>query len=167
MAPKFKEGRYRGRVVSQALTESGGTPCAELTFLISHSLGAGGMAVLQNQLRRTVRLWFTKDGLTVTMRALQQLGDVPERPGQLDPYALDAVLYTGREVELECLHREYEGEPREDWNIARPAPTRLSDERIAELDEMFSEQMKSGPQPGAAAEPGEHIDEPTDTPVPY
>jgi hypothetical protein len=158
MVLKFKEGRYRGRVIGQALTESGNTPCAELTFLVTHVLGPGGLTTLQNSSRRTIRLWLTEASKKATENALEQLGEVPERPSQLDPYARDAVFYFGCEVELECLHREYDGQRREDWSIARSTPRRLTDEQIAKLDAQFG-RLKAEPQPATATTTSESADD--------
>lgn len=162
MAVRFEEGRYQGRVLGQALTESGGKACAEFTFWVTHKLGAGGLAAVPNGgARRTVRVWLTEAGIRGARVTLEQLGAVPERVGQLDPYALDAVYYTGRGAELECVHREYEGQVREDWNVARPQPAKLSDQRVAELDAQFGPLLKGGPgePPAPAAPTAEPVDD--------
>ena len=163
MVPKFEEGRYRGRVLGQALTESGGKACAEFTFWVTHKLGAGGLAAVPNGgARRTVRLWLTEAGIRGARVTLEQLGSAPERVGQLDPYAPDAVHYTGRGAELECVHREYEGQVREDWNVARPQPAKLPADRVAELDAQFGPLLKGepgSPQVPPAAPPAEPVDD--------
>ena len=168
MVPKFAEGRYQGRVLGQALTESGGKACAEFTFWVTHKLGAGGLAAVPNGgARRTVRLWLTEAGIRGARVTLEQLGAVPERVGQLDPYALDAVHYTGRGAELECVHREYEGQVREDWNVARPQPAKLSPDRVAELDALFGPVLTGGPGEPPAPAPAPTPEPVDDDPAPY
>lgn len=165
MAVRFEEGRYRGRVLGQALTESGDKACAELTFWVGLKLAAGGLAAVPGGgARRTVRLWLTEAGAPGAVLALGQLGAVPARFGQLDPYAPDGVCYVGREADLECVHREYEGQVREDWNVARPQPAKLSDQRVADLDLRLGHLLKGEPgnPPPAATPPATPPAEPVD-----
>ncbi len=76
----------------------------------------------------------SEDWLVRTVRALgydrdDLLGLDPDRP--------EAFNFEGREFTVQCRHKEYQGQVREEWTVVTPRP-KLANDKLAMLNERLA-----------------------------
>ena len=124
MAAYYPPGRYLGRLTGQSLGKSKvkGTPQVALTFEIMKGLEtATSRHAGEECYERTVYLYLVEGvALDIAREGLAAIGFNRKSIGSVDPSGLDYQDMTGVEVELKCKHEEWDGKPRERWEIVPP-----------------------------------------------
>ena len=118
--PFYEEGRYKGVVSSQALGKSStGNAQFVLTFEILGGVDPtqpdnlirvpqGQRSIFRSITEKTID-WFVDD--------LKFLGYNRSSFQPLDPSHANHHSFKGMEIEVECRHKQYQGETREQWNL--------------------------------------------------
>lgn len=118
--PFYDEGRYKGVVAAQALGKSStGNTQFVLTFDILGGIdptqpdtlirvAQGQRSIFRSITEKTID-WFVDD--------LKFLGYSRSSFQPLDPSHANHHSFKGQEIEVECKHKEYQGEWREQWNL--------------------------------------------------
>jgi len=152
----FDEGRYRGRVASQALGESSkGNPQFVLSFdLLGRydTAAAEGLAECEAYERT---MWLTITDKTVEFIAddLSALGFTGGSFGRLDPNHTNHQSFVGQEVDVFCEYDVWQDVRRERWRLSSGGGfvvKPLDADKVRTLDALFGSALK--PAPAAAAD---------------
>ena len=163
--PFYEEGRYKAVVSGQALGKSStGNTQFVLTFEILGGIdptqpdnlirvGQGQRSIFRSITEKTID-WFVDD--------LKFLGYNRSSFQPLDPSHANHHSFKGMEIEVECRHKTYQGEQREQWNLVTDGgglklePADSSD--LRKLDSLWGKKLggsvsndkKSAPAPQKA-----------------
>lgn len=154
MSLYYDVGLYLGQVTAQAMgeTKNGNTQFV-LTFNVLGKIDQTepDKLIQCKQGQRSVFMVFTEKTIEFLVEQLQSIGFHKPSFSFLDPSRPDHQSFIGQEIEVWCAHKEYEGNPREQWSISngggglnlKPAQPAS----IRKLDAMFGAKLK-----GAASE---------------
>jgi hypothetical protein len=149
------------------MTHSNARPRPDF-FLLTQQLSSAGWELAPPEPPREMRLWMTEKSMWYTARDLERLGIVLTDFAQLDPSSADVKALIGREVEVECRHKMYQGADEEQWSVARQAPQRLETSSLRELNEKLGHLLNNPPPiPARAKRPPAPPVEEGDAPPPF
>lgn len=131
----LNEGKYRGVVKEWGFRKAKtGTVGFAVTFLLYQYEDAGEMHDMQ-PIRRTVTTWLSPNSMGIARGRLKTLGFDGDDLARLDPTHPEAHDFSGAEAIIEVTHGEWEGKPREEYEIVRPnAFDRVSLEELEGFD---------------------------------
>ena len=152
----YEEGRYKGVVSAQALGKSStGNTQFVLTFEILGGVdptqpdslirvAPGQRSIFRSITEKTID-WFVDD--------LKFLGYNRSSFQPLDPSHQNHHSFKGMEIEVECKHKQYNGETREQWNLVTDGGgfkvEPVDNATLRKLDSLWGKKLGGG----AATEP--------------
>lgn len=154
MSIYYPPGRYRGRVVGQAMTM---TKKEEPQFVLTFDLvglydpSQPEALAAVNPGQRSVFRVINQNTIDYMIQDLQYLGFDKASFGLLDPSVDGHHSFIGREIDALCSHEEYEGAQREKWQLSRggggmnlkPADNTA----MRKLDALFGAKLKANAAP--------------------
>lgn len=156
MSITYAQARYRGRVVSQALSETGtGNTQFVLTFDI---LGVYDPTQPEGLLQttpgqRSVFRVITEKTIEYFLEDLKYLGFDKGTFGALDPASPNHHSFVGQEIDALCSHEEYEGKMKERWQLSRGGGglnlKPVDSKAVRSLDALFGAKLKANAAPSA------------------
>ncbi len=147
MSVFYDEGKYRVRIVKQALGESStGNPQFILRFMVLAKIESDCDSEVR-QYERTMYRSITEKTIQYIVQDLQTLGFEGSGFRQLDPAVSGHHSFVGQEVEMWCKHDEYNGKELEKWSIATsPSDIEvkpLRPDKLRELENLYGKHLRA------------------------
>ncbi len=154
MSITYQAGRYRGRIVAQALSEtSTGNTQFVLTFdvLGLYDPTQPETLAMAPEGQRSVFRVITEKTIDYFMEDLKYLGFDKATFGALDPSSPNHHSFAGQEIDVICSHEEYEGKQREKWSLSRGGGglnlKPVDNKAVRRLDSLFGAKLKANAAP--------------------
>ncbi len=102
---------------------------------------------------RTIYLYLSEKALPMTTEVLEFLGYDKDSLKFLNPEQQGYFNFTGKRCDLWCKMEEWQGKPKEKWNISTPRkpPTPIDDKELRRLDSLFGKAIRAQRGPGIPA----------------
>ena len=150
MKPHYDIGKYRGKVVQQALSPAGtGTPQFVVRFTVLVKIDQAGEILDCEQYDRTVYRAITEKTMPYLLEDLEAIGYDRESFKFLDPSVDNHFDIVGQEFDFYCSHQPGQGGQglKEQWGFAKAGGGQaeikpLESKQIRDLDNLYGKQLK-------------------------
>lgn len=156
MSITYAQARYRGRIVSQALSESStGNTQFVLTFDVLGVYDPTQPEALLTTTpgQRSIFRSITEKTIEYFLEDLKYLGFDKGTFGALDPASQNHHSFVGQEIDALCSHEEYNGAQKERWQLSRGGGgltlKPVDSKAVRSLDALFGAKLKQNAAPSA------------------